>query len=127
MPLAAASMLYPCDLSDGEWAVLGPLLPPAKQGGRPRSVNLRMICNGIFSVLRSGCQWRLLPREYGAWSTVYASFRPGVSTGPGGGGRMHTTLRERLRRHPPCYEQRPSLRSEVSSVPLSDETSPSAS
>ncbi len=52
---------YPSDLSDQEWTILAPLLPPAKAGGRPRSVNLRIIVNGIFHLLRSGCQWRMLP------------------------------------------------------------------
>jgi len=52
---------YPSELSEQEWAILAPLLPPAKPGGRPRSVNLRIIVNGIFHLLRSGCQWRMLP------------------------------------------------------------------
>jgi putative transposase len=72
---ALLSVSYPTDLTDREWAVLEPLLPPAKPGGRPRSVNLRVILNGLFYVLRSGCQWRLLPRTYGPWSTVYAYYR----------------------------------------------------
>lgn len=65
-----ASIFYPSDLSDQEWVLLAPLLPPAQPGGRPRSVNLRVTLNGIFHVLRSGCQWRMLPRTYGPWSTV---------------------------------------------------------
>lgn len=67
---ARASAPYPSELSDREWAILEPLLPPAKPGGRPRSVNVRRILNGIFYVLRSGCQWRMLPRTFGPWSTV---------------------------------------------------------
>ena len=63
--VAAPAVTYPTDLTDREWALLEPLLPPAKPGGRPRSVQLRVILNGIFYVLRSGCQWRLLPRTYG--------------------------------------------------------------
>jgi transposase len=58
--MPAASLPYPSDLSNQEWALLAPLLPPPKPGGRPRSVDLRRICNGVFHVLRSGCQWRLL-------------------------------------------------------------------
>jgi len=49
---------YPSDLSDREWVLLEPLLPAAKLGGRPRSVNLRCIRNGIFYLLRTGCAWR---------------------------------------------------------------------
>lgn len=86
---------YPSDLSEREWALLAPLLPPSKPGGRPRSVDLRRIVDGIFHVLRSGCQWRLLPREYGPWSTVYGYFRTWRRDGTWE--RLHTTLRERLR------------------------------
>jgi len=67
--------LYATDLSDGEWALLHPLLPPAKPGGRPRSSDLRSILNAIFYVLRSGCPWRLVPRDFPPWSTVYDYFR----------------------------------------------------
>jgi putative transposase len=88
--------LYPSDLSDQEWAILAPLLPPAKPGGRPRSVKLRMILDGIFHVLRSGCQWRLLPRDYGPWSTVYAYWRAWRLAGVWE--RIHAVLRERVRR-----------------------------
>src|SRR5436190_24237237 len=66
---------YASDLSDTQWAILEPLIPPAKLGGRPRSVNMRQILNGIFYVLRSGGAWRLLPHDYPAWSTVYDYFR----------------------------------------------------
>ena len=62
---------YATDLTDREWVLLRPLLPPAKPGGRPRSSNLRRILNAIFYVLRSGCAWRLLPRDFPPWSTVY--------------------------------------------------------
>jgi putative transposase len=64
---------YPSDLSDPEWARLAPLLPPATTG-RPRTRDLREIVDGIFYVLRTGCQWRYLPETYGPWSTVYYYF-----------------------------------------------------
>jgi putative transposase len=67
--------VYPSDLSDVEWTLLAPLLPPAKPGGRPRSVDLRRILNGLFYLVRSGCAWRYLPRDSGPWSTVYHYFR----------------------------------------------------
>jgi putative transposase len=69
------SASYSTDLTDREWAVLRPLLPPAKPGGRPRSSDLRRILDAIFYVLRSGCAWRLLPRDFPPWSTVYDYFR----------------------------------------------------
>jgi putative transposase len=64
---------YPSDLSDAEWARLAPLLPPAPTG-RPRTRDLREIVNGIFYILRTGCQWRYLPVDYGPWSTVSYHF-----------------------------------------------------
>jgi putative transposase len=92
MPVAS----YPSDLSDREWALLEPLLPAAKPGGRPRSVKLRRILNGVFYLLRSGCAWRYLPREYGPWSTVFHSFRRWRTAGIWE--HVHAVLRERLRR-----------------------------
>jgi putative transposase len=67
--------LYPSDLTTEEWALLAPLLPPSQPRGRPRSVDLRRIASGLFYVLRTGCAWRYLPREYGPWQTVYYYFR----------------------------------------------------
>jgi L-ascorbate metabolism protein UlaG (beta-lactamase superfamily) len=55
---------YPSDLSDQEWRILEPLIPPAKPGGRPRGVEMRSILDGIFYLLRSGCAWRMLQHEY---------------------------------------------------------------
>jgi putative transposase len=66
---------YPTDLTDDEWRVLEPLIPPATPGGRPRSVDLREIINGIRSLLRSGGAWRLMPHDLPPWETVYAYFR----------------------------------------------------
>jgi putative transposase len=86
---------YASELSDQEWAILEPLIPQAKPGGRPRSVDIRQILNGIFYLLRSGCAWRLLPHDYPAWSTVYDSFRTWRNAGVWE--QIVTTLRERLR------------------------------
>jgi len=66
---------YPSDLTDTEWIILEPLIPPPKPGGRPRTVDMREIVNGIFYVLRSGCAWRMLPHDLPPWSTVYGYFR----------------------------------------------------
>jgi putative transposase len=65
---------YDTDLNDGAWAVVEPYLPAALPGGRPRTTNLRAIVNAIFYLLRTGCQWRLLPREFPPRSTVYHYF-----------------------------------------------------
>ena len=69
-----ANHVYPSDLTDGQWAVLAPLIPPPKPGGRPRRVDMRAVRNAIFSVDRTGCQWRYLPTEYPNWKTVYWYF-----------------------------------------------------
>jgi putative transposase len=55
---------YPSDLSDEEWAILEPLLSSAEKRGRPPKWPLRHVANAVFYLLRSGCSWRMLPREY---------------------------------------------------------------
>jgi putative transposase len=65
---------YPADLTDEQWAMVAPLIPPAKQsprGGRPRAVNLREVLNTIFSLNRSGCQWDMRPHDWLPKRTVY--------------------------------------------------------
>ena len=54
---------YPSDLTDAQWEVLAPLIPLVKPGGRPRTVDLREVINGILYVLRSGCTWRMMPHD----------------------------------------------------------------
>src|ERR1700751_2006864 len=62
---------YPSDLTDAEWALVGPAIPPAKRGGRRREVNVREVLNGIFYVLSTGCQWRYIPRDLPPRSTLH--------------------------------------------------------
>jgi putative transposase len=66
---------YPSDMTDAEFALIKPLLPPAKRGGRPRTVDLREVLNAILYLLRTGCQWSMLPKEFPPRSTVYEYFR----------------------------------------------------
>ena len=61
---------YATDVTDAEWAVISPLLPADRALGRPRTVELREIINAIFYILRTGCQWRMLPRDFPPRSTV---------------------------------------------------------
>ena len=86
---------YPSDLSDGEWHLLEPHIPAAKQGGRPAKYERRAIVNAILYVLRSGCSWRMLPRDYPPWETVYGYFyrwcRAGIWQ------HIHDQLRDTLR------------------------------
>jgi transposase len=65
---------YPSDLTDEEWQHIAPLIPPAKHGGRKRTVNLREVVNGIMYVLSTGCQWRYLPKDLPPKSTVFHYF-----------------------------------------------------
>ena len=74
---ASAQHHYPTDLTDRQWELIEPLLPEAKSGpgrrGRPPN-DRRPILNGILYVVKTGCQWRWLPREFGPWQTVYGYF-----------------------------------------------------
>ena len=54
---------YPSDLTDDEWSHIEPIIPPAKRGGRKRSVELREVVNGLMYVLSTGCQWRYVPKD----------------------------------------------------------------
>lgn len=90
-----SSRCYPSDLTNQEWAILEPLIPPAKGGGRPRTTDMREVLNAIFYVDRTGCQWRALPHDFPTWSTVWSYFRTWRKDGTWQ--RMHTTLRERVR------------------------------
>ena len=65
---------YPTDLNDAEWGILKPLLPEAKPGGRPRSVDLREIVNAIVYRERTGCAWEMLPHDLPPAKTVYDYF-----------------------------------------------------
>jgi putative transposase len=65
---------YPSDLTDEQWAILQPLIPPAKSGGRPRKVDMREVMNTLFYQNRSGCQWDMLPHDLLPKSTVYDYF-----------------------------------------------------
>ena len=65
---------YPSDLTDSEWAHIAPLIPPAKRGGRKRSVDLREVVNGIMYVLSTGCQWRYVPKDLPPRSTLFDYF-----------------------------------------------------
>jgi putative transposase len=88
---------YPTDLSDTEWAHLKPCLPaPKKRGrGRPKVHSPRKILNAVFYLLKSGCPWRLLPRDFPPWKTVYHWFRKWRIDGTFE--RLNAALRERLR------------------------------
>lgn len=72
---------YATDLTNSAWELLAPLLLGARPGGRPRTTDVRAVLNAIFYLLRTGCQWRLLPREFPVWGTVYHYFRSWKNAG----------------------------------------------
>src|SRR5262245_17521064 len=87
---------YPTDLTDEPWQILRKLLPQASRRGAPRTVGRRAVVDAILYVLRSGCAWRLLPREFPNWKTVYGIFRSWRDDGTWR--RIHDALRDKLRR-----------------------------
>jgi len=88
--------VYPSDMSDTQWNIIRPLIPAAKSGGRPREVEMRQIVNGLPYLVRGGCSWRMLPKEYGPWQTAYGYFRVFRRTGIWQ--KIHDALREKVRR-----------------------------
>jgi transposase len=86
---------YPTDLSDAEWNYIEPHLPAPTGHGRPRIHSLREILNAIFYLLKSGCQWRMLPHDFPRWPTVYHYFRTWRIDGTWE--KINRALRERLR------------------------------
>jgi putative transposase len=87
---------YPSDLTRTQWKRLKRLLPAAKPGGRPRSVDLRQVLNGIFYILRGGCAWRMMPHDFPPWSTCYDYFYKWRNDGTWA--RINGALRDRVRR-----------------------------
>jgi transposase len=65
---------YPSDLTDEEWALVGPLIPPARRGGNRRHVVVRAVINGLMYILSTGCQWRAIPKDLPPRSTLYDYF-----------------------------------------------------
>jgi transposase len=65
---------YPSDLTDDEWALVEPFIPPAKSGGGKRRQDMRAVMNGVMYILSTGCQWRYLPKDFPPKSTVHGYF-----------------------------------------------------
>ena len=87
---------YPSDLTDAQWEVLKPLIPAAKLGGRPRTVDLQEVLNAIFYVVRSGCTWRMVPHDLVPWGTAWYYFRRWREDGTWES--VHAALRSQVRR-----------------------------
>ena len=88
-------LAYPSDLTEAQWSLIEPLFPVAKAGGRPRTVNLREVVNGINYLSRRGCAWRLLPPDLPPWGTVPGYYRQWRRDGTWQ--RRHDALRGQVR------------------------------
>ncbi len=66
---------YPSDLTGAEWALVEPLIPPAKRGGNKRTVDVREVVNGLMYILSTGCQWRSIPKDLPPSTTLHDYFR----------------------------------------------------
>lgn len=89
---------YDSSLTDAQWAVIEPLLPPAPArclGGRPRTHSRRLLVDTVLYVLVSGCAWRLVPHDLAPWNTAYQVFRDWAADGTWA--RVHDVLRDRVR------------------------------
>ena len=69
-----SGQVYETDLTDDEWAIVGPLLPKSEGSGKAQQIELRRIVNAILYITRTGCQWRLLPKDFPKWQSVYYHF-----------------------------------------------------
>lgn len=87
---------YPSDLTDGEWNHVKRLIPKAKPGGRPRTLNMREVLNAVFYLVRGGIIWEMLPKDFPKWKSVYHYFR--LWRLQGRWKAIHDRLRSRVRR-----------------------------
>jgi putative transposase len=108
---------YPSDLTDDQWALLEPHLPPEPGGGRPRKTDPREVINAIFYITRTGCQWRYLPKDFPPKSTVWRYFDQWRHDGTLD--RIHDRLRTKARTAEKPYHPRTSASVDSQSVDAS--------
>lgn len=87
--------IYPSDLTDAEWHWIKDIIPPETGGGRHRDTDMRQVVNGILYLLRSGCSWRMLPKDFPPYTTVYEYYS--LWRKDGTVIRLHDTLRRQVR------------------------------
>src|SRR5947207_11141485 len=106
MAVATGRCAYPSDLTDAQWALIEPWLSDRAWTGRPRTLDLRAVINAILYLLRTGCQWRYLPKEYPNYNSVYYHYAKWCWDGTWE--MVNTALRERVRKQA-GREAQPSL------------------
>jgi len=90
-----ARIAYPSDLTDAQWRLIEKRIPVARPGGRPRSVDMREVVNGIMYLIRTGCSWRQLPHDFPPWGTVHFYYR--CFRLDGTWQKIHDALRDKVR------------------------------
>ena len=94
---------YQSDLTDRQWKHVEPLIPTAKPGGRPRTMDMREIMNAVVYVVKSGCDWRMMPHDFPDWHIVYYYFDAWKKDGTWK--TMHDVLRGKVRKKAGKKEQ----------------------
>ena len=105
---------YPSDVTDAQWALIERHLPPVRPGGRPRKTDLRDVVDAIFYILRTGCQWRYLPKDFPPKSTVWRYFDQWRQDGTLD--EIHDLLRRKVRTAEKPYHPRTSASVDSQSV-----------
>ena len=90
-----ARIAYPSDVTNAKWQLLAQRIPPAKPGGRHRTVNMREVVNGILYLVRTGGSWRQLPHDFPPWGTVHYYYRRFRLDGTWP--KIHDALRDKVR------------------------------
>jgi len=91
-----SNRVYPTDMTDAQWEIICPMLPLSPPMGADRWVDMRKIVNGVFYLNRTGCQWRMPPKEYEHWNTTFGYYNRWRKDGAWQ--RIHDALREEVRR-----------------------------
>ena len=101
--MGAYKRVYPSDLTDGQWDLIGKLIPPSPPIGDDRRTSMRQVVNAIFYISRGGCAWRMLPKDFPPWQTVYGYFARWRRDGTWQA--IHDTLRCQVRKRAGREEQ----------------------
>ncbi len=92
---ARRAMRYACDLTDGEWGLISPCLPEPRRLGRPRKTDLREVVNALLYIATTGCQWRMIPKDFPPFTTVQSYFYAWRATGLWGRINHHLVMEAR--------------------------------